>query len=77
MLQFIKKYSPDYAKNTFEGWSVVLVVAAGFELPTIANSWFEMFGLFITGVLFAHIIACISKFFIRKKQVINPLAELN
>lgn len=64
MLQFFTKYSPDYAKNTLEGWSVILVVAAGGEAATFANSWLEMLGLFVLGVLCAHIVACIIKFFV-------------
>jgi hypothetical protein len=68
MLQFLRKYSPDYATNTLEGWSVILVVAAGGEATTFANSWLEMVGLFVLGVLCAHIVACIIKFFIIHKK---------
>lgn len=68
MFQFITKYSPDYATNTPEGWSVILVVAAGFEISTLASNWPEMIGLFVTGVLCAHIVACIIKFLIINKK---------
>lgn len=68
MFQFIKKYSPDYTKNNLEGWSVVLVVAAGFAASTFAGSWLEMSGLFVAGVLCAHAVACVIKFFITDKN---------
>lgn len=68
MFQFITKYSPDYAQNTIEGWSIILVVAIGFKASTFANSWLGMIGMFIIGILCAHIIACTIKFFITKKK---------
>lgn len=68
MFQFIKKHSPDYTKNNLEGWSVILIVAAGFEASTFANSWLGTFGLFVAGVLCAHIVACIIKFLITSKS---------
>jgi hypothetical protein len=68
MLQFFTRYSPDYGKNTLEGWSIILVVAAGGEATTFANSWLQMLGLFVLGVLCAHVVACIIKFFIIHKK---------
>ena len=66
MFHFFKKYSPHYGRNNLEGWSVILVAAIGFQASTFANSWLETFGLFVGGVLCAHIAACIIKFFITK-----------
>lgn len=68
MLQFITKYSPNYSQNTLEGWSIILVVATGFEASNFASSWLGMVGMFICGLLCAHIIACIIKFFITIKN---------
>ena len=62
MIHFLRKYSPNYAKNNLEGWSIILVVAVGFEATSFAHNWLEMIGFFIAGVLCAHIIACIVKF---------------
>ena len=67
MLHFLKKYSPDYAQNTIEGWSIILVVAVGCEVSSLANSWLGMCGMFLIGALFAHIIACIIKYFMTNK----------
>lgn len=68
MFQFLSKYSPDYSQNTFEGWSVVLVVAVGFVASTFACGWFEVFGLFVAGALCAHIVACVIKFLVTKQK---------
>lgn len=62
MIHFLRKYSPNYAKNNLEGWSIILVVAVGFEATSFAHNRLEMIGFFIAGVLCAHIIACIVKF---------------
>ncbi len=40
MFQFLLRYSPDYAKNNIEGWSVILVVAAGFAASTLPQQYF-------------------------------------
>lgn len=64
----IKKYSPDYTRNELEGWSVILVVAAGFGASTFGDSWLEMSGLFVSGVLGAHLIACGIKFLLTHKN---------
>lgn len=71
MIKFIsllKRYSPDYARNNLEGWSVILVAAVGFEASSFADSWLDMFGLFVAGVLCAHIAASIVKFFLINKK---------
>ena len=62
MFHFLKKYSPDYAQNTIEGWSIILVVAVGCEVSSLANSWLGMCCMFLIGALCAHIIACIIKY---------------
>ena len=49
MFHFLKKYSPDYAQNTIEGWSIILVVAVGCEVSSFANSWLGMLGMFVIG----------------------------
>ena len=67
MFHFLKKYSPDYAQNTIEGWSIILVVAVGCEVSSFANSWLGMCGMFLIGALCAHIIACFIKYFITNK----------
>lgn len=67
MFHFLKKYSPDYAQNTIEGWSIILVVAVGCEVSSLANSWLGMCGMFLIGALCAHIIACIIKYCITNK----------
>lgn len=70
MFDFLKKYSPKYSENTLEGWSVILVVAVGGEASTFANNWVEMFGLFVIGIVIAHIVACIIKFLLKKHRII-------
>lgn len=67
MFHFLKKYSPDYAQNTIEGWSIIFVVAVGCEVSSFANSWLGMCGMFLIGALCAHIIACIIKYCITNK----------
>ena len=67
MFHFLKKYSPDYAQNTIEGWSIILVVAVGCEVSSFANSWLGMLGMFVIGVLCAHIIACLIKYCMTNK----------
>lgn len=67
MFHFLKKYSPDYAQNTIEGWSIILVVAVGCEVSSLANSWLGMCCMFVIGTLCAHIIACIIKYFMTNK----------
>lgn len=62
-----KKYSPDYAQNTIEGWSIILVVAVGCEVSSFANSWLGMLGMFVIGALCAHIIACLIKYCMTNK----------
>lgn len=64
----IKKYSPDYTRNDLEGWSVILVVAAGFGASTFGDSWLKMSGLFVNGVLGAHLFACAIKFLLTHKN---------
>ena len=71
MFHFLKKYSPDYAQNTIEGWSIILVVAVGCEVSSLANSWLGMCGMFLIGVLCAHIIACIIKYCMTNKWFKN------
>ena len=68
MFQFLLRYSPDYAKNNLEGWSVILVVAAGFAASTLASSWLGMLGMFFVGVFGAHVLACAIKFVARKNK---------
>lgn len=67
MFQFIRKYSPGYGQNTIEGWSIILVVAVGVKASTFADSWLGMVGMFIFGILCAHVIACMIKFFISNR----------
>lgn len=67
-MKFFKKYSPDYTQNNPEGWSVILVIAAGFGASTFGDSWLEMSGLFVSGVLGAHLIACAIKFLLTHKN---------
>lgn len=67
MFHFLKKYSPDYAQNTIEGWSIILVVAVGCEVSSFANSCLGMLGLFVIGALCAHIIACFIKYCMTNK----------
>ncbi len=67
-MKFFKKYSPDYTQNNPEGWSVILVVAAGFGASCFADSWLRMTGLFMGGVLGAHLIACGIKFLLTNKN---------
>lgn len=66
MLRYLLRNSPDYSKGNFEGWSVILVVAVGFMASTFANTWLGMVGLFAAGILCAHVIACVIKYFIKK-----------
>lgn len=68
MFQFIRKCSPDYGQNTIEGWSIILVVAVGGKASTFADSWLGMVGMFIIGILCAHVIACMIKFFISNRK---------
>lgn len=68
MFHFLKKYSPDYAQNTIEGWSIILVVAVGCEVSSFANSCLGMLGLFVIGALCAHIIACFIKYCITNRN---------
>ena len=81
MFHFLKKYSPDYAQNTIEGWSIILVVAVGCEVASFANSWLGMLSMFLIGVLCAHIIACIIKYCMTNKwfkgYVLNRLKLLD
>ena len=67
MFHFLKKYSPNYAQNTIEGWSIILVVAVGCEVSSFANSWLGMLGMFVIGVLCAHIIAYLVKYCMTNK----------
>lgn len=67
MFHFLKKYSPDYAQNTIEGWSIILVVAVGRKVSSFANSLLGMCGMFVIGTLCAHIIACIIKYCMTNK----------
>ena len=60
-------YYPNYAKNTIKGWSIILVVAVGCEVASFANNWLGMCGMFLIGVLCAHIIACIIKYCMTNK----------
>ena len=68
MFKFLTKYSPDYSANNLEGWSVILVVAAGFAPSTFAKSWLGLLGLYIGGILCAHIIACFIKYLIVRNK---------
>lgn len=72
MFHFLSKYSPDYAKNNLEGWSVVLVLAVGIAASTLDNSWLAMFGLFVAGVFCAHVLAFVIKYLITKNTS-NPV----
>ena len=67
-MKFFKKYSPDYTQNNPESWSVILVVAAGFGASCFADSWLRMTGLFVGGVLGAHLFACAIKFLLTHKN---------
>ena len=67
MFHFLKKYSPDYAQNTIEGWSIILVVAVGCEVSSFANSGLGMLGMFVIGALCAHIRACLIKYCMTNK----------
>lgn len=67
-MKFFKKYSPDYTQNNPEGWSVILVVAAGFGMSCFADSWLGMTRLFVGGVLGGHLFACAIKFLLTHKN---------